>query len=106
MNTQETRAHALLRSHTAPSAQQLSRLTAFLEKKYGRPVELQWQEDAGIAGGFRIELGSEVIDWTVDGGLRELKDKLSALRGGGRPTCRAWARKRRPGGTRWSAAPR
>ncbi len=97
MNTQETRAHALLRSHTAPSAQQLSRLTAFLEKKYGRPVELQWQEDAGIAGGFRIELGSEVIDWTVDGGLRELKDKLSALRGGGhsviplvRDTVREW----------------
>ena len=97
MSTLDTRGHALLRSHNAPSAQQLSRLTAFLEKKYGQPVELQWQEDTGITGGFRIEFGSEIIDWTVDGGLRELKDKLSALRGGGqsviplvRDTVREW----------------
>ena len=97
MSTQEARGRAVLRSPAAPNAEQLARLTAFLEKKYDRAIDLQWQEDRSIVGGFRIEFDSEVIDWTVGGGLRELKEKLSALRSGGQPviplvrdTVRAW----------------
>ena len=97
MSTQEARGRAVLRSPAAPNAEQFARLTAFLEKKYDRAIDLQWQEDRSIVGGFRIEFDSEVIDWTVGGGLRELKEKLSALRSGGQPviplvrdTVRAW----------------
>ena len=54
-----------------------------LAKKYGRPVELSWQEDKTASGGFRIEIGSEVIDWTAEGRLDQLKERLAALKAGG-----------------------
>lgn len=39
-----------------------------------------WQEDRTAQGGFRIELGSEVIDWTAEGRLEQLKERLTGLK--------------------------
>ena len=68
-----------------------------LAKRYGRPVALSWQEDKTASGGFRIEIGSEVIDWTAEGRLGQLKERLAALKTGGqsvipliRDTVRDW----------------
>ena len=75
MNT-DARLTAKLFSACPPDSAQKSRLEDVLSKKYGEGVELVWQEDPAAAGGFRIEIGSEIIDWTAEGRLEQLKEKL------------------------------
>ena len=97
MNTNDPRLTARLLSACPPDDAQRARLEEVLAKKYGRPVELSWQEDKTASGGFRIEIGSEVIDWTAEGRLDQLKERLAALKAGGqsvipliRDTIRDW----------------
>ena len=97
MSTPDVILQAVLRSACPPSEEQRSRLTAFLEKKYQQSVELTWSEDKSILGGFRIELGTEVIDWTTGGRLDQLKEKLASISAGGqdvipliRDTVKSW----------------
>ena len=59
MNT-DARLTAKLFSACPPDGTQKAKLEAVLSKKYGEAVVLVWQEDRSVAGGFRIELGSEV----------------------------------------------
>ena len=97
MSTNDPRLTARLLSACPPDDAQRARLEEVLAKKYGRPVELSWQEDKTASGGFRIEVGSEVIDWTAEGRLGQLKERLAALKAGGqsvipliRDTVRDW----------------
>ena len=97
MSTNDPRLTARLLSACPPDDAQRARLEEVLAKKYGRPVELSWQEDKTASGGFRIEIGSEVIDWTAEGRLSQLKERLAALKAGGqsvipliRNTVRDW----------------
>ena len=97
MSTNDPRLTARLLSACPPDDAQRARLEEVLAKKYGRPVELSWQEDKTASGGFRIEIGSEVIDWTAEGRLGQLKERLAALKAGGqsvipliRDTVRDW----------------
>ena len=82
MNTNDPRLTAKLLSACPPDSAQKAKLEEVLAKKYGRPVELSWQEDKTASGGFRIEVGSEVIDWTAEGRLGQLKERLAALKAG------------------------
>ena len=82
MSTNDPRLTANLFSVCPPDDAQRARLEEVLAKKYGRPVELSWQEDKTASGGFRIEIGSEVIDWTAEGRLGQLKERLAALKAG------------------------
>ena len=93
----EPRLTAILLSACPPDDAQQRRLEDVLTKKYGKPVSLTWQEDKTAAGGFRIRLGSEIIDWTAEGRLTQLKDKLASLHPGEgdvisliRDTVRGW----------------
>ncbi|MBQ9535953.1 MAG: F0F1 ATP synthase subunit alpha [Clostridia bacterium] len=70
----------VLRGTTPPDEQQKRRFESFLEKKYGTQVALIWKEDASVRGGFRLEIGSEVYDWSLRGRFLQLKDTLSELR--------------------------
>ena len=79
MNT-DARLTAKLFSACPPNGTQKAKLEAVLSKKYGEAVALVWQEDRSVAGGFRIELGSEVIDWTAEGRLSQLKEKLTGIK--------------------------
>ena len=79
MNT-DARLTAKLFSACPPDGTQKAKLEAVLSKKYGEAVALVWQEDRSVAGGFRIELGSEVIDWTAEGRLSQLKEKLTGIK--------------------------
>ena len=97
MSTNDPRLTATLFSACPPDSAQQRRLEEVLTKKYGRPVTLSWQEDKTASGGFRIEIGSEVIDWTAEGRLDQLKERLAALKTGGqsvipliRDTVRDW----------------
>ena len=82
MNT-DARLTAKLLSACPPDSAQKEKLEDVLSKKYGKAVELVWQEDRTAQGGFRIELGSEVIDWTVEGRLEQLKERLTGLKSEG-----------------------
>ena len=97
MSTNDPRLTANLFSVCPPDSAQRAKLKEVLAKKYGRPVELSWQEDKTASGGFRIEIGSEVIDWTAEGRLGQLKARLAALKAGAqsvipliRDTVRDW----------------
>ena len=97
MSTNDARLTARLLSACPPDAAQKAKLEDVLAKRYGRPVALSWQEDKTVSGGFRIEIGSEIIDWTTEGRLGQLKERLAALKTGGqsvipliRDTVRDW----------------
>ena len=97
MSTNDARLTARLLSACPPDAAQKAKLEDVLAKRYGRPVALSWQEDKTASGGFRIEIGSDVIDWTAEGRLGQLKERLAALKTGGqsvipliRDTVRDW----------------
>ena len=79
MNT-DARLTAKLFSACPPDGTQKAKLEAVLSKKYGEAVVLVWHEDRSVAGGFRIELGSEVIDWTAEGRLSQLKERLTGIK--------------------------
>ena len=85
MNT-DARLTAKLLSACPPDSAQKEKLEDVLSKKYGKAVELVWQEDRTAQGGFRIELGSEVIDWPAEGRLERLEERLTGLKSEGSGT--------------------
>ncbi len=68
---------AILYCDKEPTKRQQERLINFLEKKYGQ-VSLSYVIDNTI-GGFRLEVGSDVYDWTNEGRLNQLQEKLNTL---------------------------
>ena len=76
---------AILKGLTPPDASQKERIVAFLEEKYGAQVDLVWENDPTIASGFRLEIGSDVYDWSLKGRfvqLQELWKQLPSMTGG------------------------
>ena len=71
---------AVLYSKLAPSEQQRAGFSEFLSKKYGEEITLCWQQDDTLGGGFRLEVGTEVYDWSASGLLLQLKESLAALK--------------------------
>ena len=76
----ETVQEAVLRSAEAPTAQQQARFADFLKKKYGRALPLRWEEDPALENGFRLEVGADLYDWSLEGRLRQLRERLEQLR--------------------------
>ena len=74
---------ALLYSETRPSQEQEARFSAFLRKKYGKGVKLEWIESGLFPGGFRLEVGSDVYDWSVGGRFEQLKRRIDRINGAG-----------------------
>lgn len=74
---------AVIRSHVPPTESQTQRLEKFLSRTRQRPVTLSWEEDASIDGGFRLQVGGEVYDWTLEGRLRQFQERLEQLDPGG-----------------------
>ena len=72
---------ATLLSRTEPSQDQRGKLQAFLEKRYG-PTTLEWVQDEELKGGFRLRVGEDIYDWSVEGRLRQLQEKLRDLNPG------------------------
>ena len=82
MRSERSHLNALLRSAQEPSQEQLKRFTRFLEKKYGRKVPLRWEQDGSLRSGFRLQVGSDIYDWTLDGRVRQFQDYLRQLQPG------------------------
>ena len=70
---------ALLYSAVKPDTSRWEQFLAFLRKKYGEDIALEWVKDTGISGGFRLEVGSEVYDWTAEGHFRQLQKEWKQI---------------------------
>ena len=62
----ETVLEAVLRSADAPSEAQRNRFAAFLKKQYGQEVPLRWEQDPALEKGFRMEVGADLYDWSLE----------------------------------------
>ncbi len=69
---------ATLLCSALPNEEQLSRINAFIEKKYGN-LPLEIIKDDSIKRGFKLTVGGKVYDWTDHGRLMQLKDYLGQL---------------------------
>ncbi len=82
MRAARSRLSALLRSADQPTEAQLQRFEQFLTRTYQRKVPLKWEFDESLQDGFRLQVGSDVYDWTLDGRVRQFQDYLWQLQPG------------------------
>lgn len=76
-----------LRYVTAPDKEQLRGMQAFVEKQYGSSIEknalgeiaFEMEQDATLGGGFILEVGNEVYDWSTKGRMQQFQEKLSDI---------------------------
>ena len=54
-----------------------------MRKKYGQAVLLQWEQDAALENGFRLEVGADLYDWSLEGRLRQFREQLEQLKPAG-----------------------
>lgn len=75
---------AKLRYVTPPDKEQLCGMQAFVEKQYGNSIErneleeiaFEMVQDTSLGGGFILEVGNEVYDWSTKGRLQQFQEKL------------------------------
>ena len=82
MRSARGRLTAELRSALEPSEAQLHRFGEFLNRTYQRKVPLHWEKDESLRSGFRLQVGSDVYDWTLDGRVRQFTDYLRQIQPG------------------------
>ncbi len=70
---------ATLRGSVPPSEEHRRRLLKFLEQTYRRSFTLDWVQDDALAGGFVLQVGTDLYDWSVEGRLRQFKERLERL---------------------------
>lgn len=73
---------AVITSAEQPSAEQQKRLAAFIERTYHEQIPLTWKQDASLKQGFRLNIGADVYDWSLEGRLRQFKERLEQLEPG------------------------
>ena len=82
MRAARSRLTAQLRSADQPTGVQLERFEQFLTKTYQRKIPLHWEFDESLQDGFRLQVGSDVYDWTLDGRVRQFQDYLRHIQPG------------------------
>lgn len=67
---------------TPPDEAQLQGIRGFVTKRYGsREIVFESKEDAALVGGFVIQVGSEVYDWSNLGRIRQFEEKIDQIKG-------------------------
>ena len=82
MRTTRGSLKAELRSAVKPTEEQLRRFEKFLADKYKRKIPLQWEEDPALKQGFRLQVGADMYDWTLQGRVRQFRDYVRGLESG------------------------
>lgn len=72
----ENEKNAILYSDTPPDKEQERRFQTFLDEKYGQGTQFVWKRSDAFPGGFRLEVGTEVYDWSVNGRFQQLNETL------------------------------
>ena len=55
---------------------QAKALIASLTQRTGKTIRLTWSQDAALLGGLKVQVGSTVLDASLQGQLRQLKTQL------------------------------
>lgn len=71
---------AVLRGVTPPDENQKERLLAFLKHRYGGDFTLEWVLDESVRGGFVLEAGADVYDWSLEGRMRQLRERMDSIK--------------------------
>jgi len=71
----QARAH--LRTRVALDAEDRQRLTARLEQMLGKRIILEEQVDHSLLGGFVAQVGSFILDGSLDGQLGRMRERLA-----------------------------
>ena len=82
MRAERSGLSAVLRSGRQPTGEQKARFERFLENTYHRKVPLRWEQDETLRRGFRLQVGSDIYDWTVDGRMRQFQDYVRRIEPG------------------------
>ena len=61
---------------TPPDDRQLAGLGDFLQRTYGVRPQIEIIEDPSVVGGFRLEYGDNVFDWSARGRIDKLKEDI------------------------------
>ena len=72
-------AQAVLRGGTPPSEENRARLLDFLSKKYQTAFTLRFVRDDSLAGGFVLQAQGDTYDWSVEGRMRQFKERLDRV---------------------------
>lgn len=75
-NENKNPAQAILYSSVPPDETQKKRLCDFISEKNGNDTELVWKKSDEYPGGFRLEIGVEVYDWSIDARLEQFRDTV------------------------------
>ena len=67
---------AVLYSSVEPDSAQQKRFRDFIAAKYGPDIQLIWKKDGKYPNGFRLEVESDVYDWSIEGRFEQLKQML------------------------------
>ena len=62
---------------TPPTAGQREGILSYLEGKYGSRPELEIIHDDSLVGGFRLECGGDIYDWSARGSVQKIKSDLN-----------------------------
>lgn len=76
MNDNRLEETAVLYSEVSPNAEQLERFKTFLKQKYGKAIAIEWQKSLEFPGGFRLQVGDQVYDWSVNARFEQLQERL------------------------------
>ncbi|MEY4712707.1 MAG: hypothetical protein RIS88_2157 [Pseudomonadota bacterium] len=77
-NAQSGTSDAVVYSAFPISADDLGKVSAALEKRFGRKLSVAVQEDTSLIGGIRVVVGDEVLDTSVKARLEQMKVALTA----------------------------
>ena len=68
---------AVLSYVTPPSEEELAGIRNYVAKRYGRDdVDLVTRQDPSLGSGFTIQIGNDVIDWSANGRIRQIQEKI------------------------------
>ena len=70
---------AIIYSSCAPNKSQTKKFLKFLKEKYNEDIELEFQQSDAFPGGFRLEVGNDLYDYSVNGRFKQLKDTLVSV---------------------------
>lgn len=70
---------AYLYSAVKPEATEKRKVTDFLKKKYQGKIVLEWVEDPVLKGGFRLEVGADVYDWSSERRQKQLQEQWNNI---------------------------
>ena len=74
------RGKALVRSAKVLGDVERSDLQKRLQKQLDLKLEISWAEEPHLLGGFVVETGNKVFDYSVQGQLERLEDKILKMR--------------------------